>query len=149
MRPSTRLRTRLVMMALVIVVPVLAFLLYNQSIERARSRRDAIEDTLRLAHLVASEEGTLLGGVQRFLLTLAEFPGLRDNSPAGCADLLPHLFRAHPNYINIWVVNADGSLFCEARPVAIATPAIRERAWFQRALSSRTTVVGDYQISAT
>src|ERR1044071_8027795 len=149
MRPSTRLRTRLVLMALVITIPALVLLFYDQSVERARSRQNAIDDTLRLARLVASEEGTLIESVQRFLLTLAEFPGLRERDPSACDEVLPNLYRVHPPFINIWVVNADATSFCSARQVTTTIEARRQRAWFQQALAQRTTVVGDFQMSVT
>jgi PAS domain S-box-containing protein len=147
MRRSTRLRTRLVLIALVISVPALGLLVYEQSVERRRSRQHAVEDIARVARLTASEEGELLDGVRRFLLTLAEFPGLKQDSPAACAELLPRLFRENPRYVSIWVVNADSSGFCGVKQTPITSSTIRSRTWFRRALEARTTVLGDFQMS--
>jgi len=62
--------------------------------------------------------------------------------------LLPNVRRDHPNYLGLWVDNADGSPFCSAVKVNRAQTS-RGRSWFERALHSRTTSAGDYQIGLT
>src|SRR5205807_1491462 len=57
----------------------------------------------------------------------------------------------HSEYINIFAVNGDGSLFCFAKPPApgrTGSPGTMP-AWFVRAMETRTPAFGDYQISAT
>ena len=68
---STRLRLRLVMLGLIIVIPALAFIVYDQTVERTRARARAVENTLRLARLTATQEAGVFEGVQRLLLTLS------------------------------------------------------------------------------
>jgi PAS domain S-box-containing protein len=145
---TTHLRTRLLLIALVAVLPAVAVLVYSQSAERDLAWRTIREDNLRVVQAAAAQEGSVFSGARRLLLTLARFPGIRGADPATCATLLPSVLRDHPDYVNLVVVRADGSLFCAARPTD-ARVSLGTRTWFQRALAARTTTVGDYQISAT
>jgi PAS domain S-box-containing protein len=144
------LRVRLVLVALVAILPTLATILYLESAERAAARERAIAGNLRLTRLAASEQANIFDGARRLLLTLAEFPPLRANDPRACDDLLPKILRDHPGYFNLTVTNADGTLFCAAVPPDRSRLAnARQRSWFERATRTRTTAVGDYQLSAT
>src|SRR5437762_6080139 len=116
-RLSTRLRIRLVAVALVIVLPAVAVIVYDQAVQRRQSRQRAVQETVRSAHLAADQQGAVFDGVQRLLLTLARFPGLRGTDPAACLATLPDVKRDHPMYLGLWVDNADGSQFCSASTV--------------------------------
>src|SRR5262249_19004137 len=80
----------------------------------------------------------------------AALPAVRGNDSQACNALLAGVLRAHSNYVNALVANADGSLFCAAVPL----PASRLKSattfrWFQRAVATRATALGDPLISAT
>jgi PAS domain S-box-containing protein len=146
-RPSVRM----IVLALVVVVPSLAVTLYEQASDLRRDREQEIEHALRLAHLAADKQGAIFGGVQRLLGTLALFPALQDGSPAACNAVLPAVLRAHPAYINIFIVRADGTPFCLARPLpsSVSWTSSASSAWFTRATASRTFAFGDHQVSRT
>src|SRR5882757_810909 len=103
-RLSTRLATRVLMIVIMVIVPSIGIIVYDQMNDRQRAREDAVENASRLAHLAASDQSRLFGGVQRLLATLVMFPGLRDADATACRALLPNVLRDHPNYINIFVV---------------------------------------------
>ena len=150
MKPlPTRLSSRLLLVALVAVAPVLAGIVVTQSMARGRARERTLSDSLRLVRLAANEQAGVFDGARRLLLTLAEFPPLRANDPGACQEMLPNVLRAHPGYLALSVANADGTLFCSAvppgrRPLVNAS----QRVWFDRVMRSRTTATGDFQISA-
>jgi len=146
-----RLRARLVLIALVALVPSIAAISLALSIGRERSRDRVIAANLSVARLAADQEGAVFDGARRLLQTLAVFPPLRTADPRECNELLPTILRLHPNYFNVSVVNADGTIFCRAvAPADSRAPShVRGRTWFGRAMQSRDTVVGDYQLSAT
>jgi signal transduction histidine kinase/CheY-like chemotaxis protein len=145
---SVRLRARLVSLGLIATAPALVVILYTQSIERARARERAVSDIRQVTQLAASQQATLFDGVQRLLLTLAQLPEVQSHDPSRCRALLPSLLRDHPGYINIWVNKITNTSFCEAIPVGVGiTSANSTRAWYQRAVATRTTAVGDYQVS--
>jgi signal transduction histidine kinase/ActR/RegA family two-component response regulator len=147
---SVRLRTRLVLLGLVATAPALIVILYTQSLERSRAREQAAADIRQVTQLAAAQQATWFDGVQRLLLTLAQLPDVQSGDAARCRALLPGVLRDHPGYVNIWVdkTTAPNNAFCEAIPVdAKITAAHPTRPWYQRAVATRTTAVGDFQIS--
>jgi signal transduction histidine kinase/CheY-like chemotaxis protein len=145
---SVRLRTRLITLGLIATAPALIVILYTQSLERARARDQAAADIRQVTRLAAGQQATWFDGVQRLLLTLAQLPDVQSDNPARCRALLPGVLRDHPGYINIWIDKAGDTKFCEAIAV---DPAITKmhptRPWYQRAVATRTTAVGDFQLS--
>src|SRR5436190_16401747 len=111
---STRLVARVVVMVFIVIVPALGIVIYDQTSERRRAHEEAVDNASRLARLAASEQSRIFSGVQRLLATLVMFPGLRDGDTTACRELLPNVLHDHPDYINIFVVNGDGSPFCAA-----------------------------------
>jgi signal transduction histidine kinase/CheY-like chemotaxis protein len=147
---SVRLRTRLVLLGLIATAPALIVILYTQSLERTRARGQAVADIHQITQLAAAQQATWFDGVQRLLLTLAQLPDVQGNDPAPCRALLPRVLRDHPGYINIWIdkTTAKDNAFCEAIPVDPSITRVHPtRPWYQRAVSTRTTSVGDFQIS--
>ena len=146
---SARLRTRLILIALTAVLPALAVIVYNQARDRAEVRARALENSLRVARAAASQQASVFSGAHRLLTTLAHVPGLRAaTDTSACEAFLPDVLRDHPGYVNIVAINADGSVFCSAKPLAPNRPR-PSNGWLGRVLQARRTVVGDYQISAT
>jgi PAS domain S-box-containing protein len=146
----SRLRGRLVLIALLAVAPAVGVLALTQSRGRQRAADQTVAGNLRLVKLAASRQAGVFDAARRLLLTLAEFPGLRAADPGACQALLPNILRAHPTFFNVTVTDAHGTSICSAVPVGTGAPGeTRGRVWFERALAQRTTVLGDYQLSAT
>jgi signal transduction histidine kinase/ActR/RegA family two-component response regulator len=137
------------LIVLIVVVPAIGIISYDQTAERRRAHDEAVENLSRLAHLAANEQSGIFSGVQGLLSTIAMFPGVRDGDSVACRALLPNVLRDHPSYFNLFVTNVDGSSVClgSNRPVKAAYAS--SPAWFTRAIQSRTTVIGDYQLSLT
>ena len=138
--------------ALIAVVPSAAVVLWTGGRDRSRARDQTVQDYRQMVRAMATQQTDRVADAQRLLLTLALFPALSAVSPAACEALLPNVLRDHPDYVNLVVVNVTGSHFCVGRRVnlehlSLATAITRP--WFQRALHSRTTEVGDYQTGAT
>ncbi|HXD74180.1 MAG TPA: ATP-binding protein [Vicinamibacterales bacterium] len=147
---GVRLRTRLVALGLIATAPALVVLLYTQSIERTRAREQTVADIRQVTQLAAGQQATWFDGVQRLLLTLAQLPDVQSSDASACRRLLPGVLRDHPGYINIWIdkTSSPNNAFCEAIPVdPKITAAHPTRPWYRRAVESRTTAVGDFQVS--
>jgi two-component system cell cycle sensor histidine kinase/response regulator CckA len=145
----TRLRLRLLIVALIAAAPAIAAIVVTQSIARQRAQKITLADNMRLVRLAASQQAALFDGARLLLLTLAEVPMMRASDPRACNAMLPDVLRAHAGYVALTVANADGTLFCSTAPrdrLALANAS--GRVWFERVMRARTTVTGDYQISA-
>jgi len=142
----SKLRTRLVLMSLIGILPALAAILYTQSAERESARGRTLENNLRITRLAARQQAGLLNGARRLLLTLAHVPVLRTDDLKACHDLLSDVLREHRDLSRLMLADADGSLLCsslEAPPVASGA----DRPWFKLVLETRATAIGEYQIS--
>jgi len=147
-----RLTTRLALIALIAIVPVLGIMVFDQSTDRHHARDRAVENAARLAQLAAGRQASVFGDVQQLLATLVTLPTLREADPVACRTLLDSVRRGHPDYINLWVVNADGSPFCAAITPAFVRggpTSAKDAVWFTRVIRTRTAAIGEYQISLT
>src|SRR5262245_54579495 len=106
MRCPSALRARLALATIVVVVPVLVFIVYDQSIERNRSRRHALSDMVRLAQAAATEQAEILNSARRLLLTVAELPEVQGSQPSACDAVLTRVLRVHSEFANLFVVGA-------------------------------------------
>jgi hypothetical protein len=132
-------------MAVVGVIPALGAMLYSQASERAAAKARTLEDNLRLTRLAASQQASLFDGAQRLLQTMSQFPALQSNDPRDCSRLLANVLREHPSYSRLTVLSRTGARLCSS--VAVLAPgAVGDREWFRRAIETKTTVVGDFQI---
>jgi PAS domain S-box-containing protein len=145
---SSRLRTRLALIALVALIPAVVAVVYLQWAARREARARTFADSLRVARLVASSQAGVFGEARGLLRTLAHTPSMRTLDGAACAQFLGNVLHDHPGYFNIIVDDREGRMICSGAPVAARTNA-RERAWFQQVLDGRTAVVGGYQLSTT
>jgi diguanylate cyclase (GGDEF)-like protein/PAS domain S-box-containing protein len=136
--------------------------MYSADQERRQISAGVREDSLRLARFIASDQARLLESAQQLLVTLARLPEVRDPGPAGndggnsitpdevaasrCSALLADILEQHPVYINLAVAGPDGQVSCSALRLQTGTVNIADRAYFRRAIETRSFAVGDYQI---
>jgi signal transduction histidine kinase/CheY-like chemotaxis protein len=142
-----RLRLRLTALGLLAAVPALVIIVYSQRLARVRALESVTENLQDITRVAAAEQAVVFDGMQRLLLTLSQFPSLRDAKPDACQALLPGVLRDHPGYIDIWVVLADGSPFCGAAPSRATAADNIARTWFTRATSGTRMVASDVQVS--
>jgi len=146
MRPFSQLHlsARLVLLALIAMVPTLAVAVYTQAIEHRNARAQTIEDTIQLTRLAANQEATIFSDANQLLQTLAFFPAVRSSDPRVCGELLRKILLQYPGYVAFGVVTLDGLTFCSSSRI---TTQNRDRPWFQLAVKTRKPAVGGYQIS--
>lgn len=138
------LRTRLISLVFLCVLPVLGLTLYTDVEERRAERAQAREHVLRLTEIAAAHEDQLLQGARQLLRTLAQLPEVRSGDLRGCS-AFNDLLKYYPLYANSGVVESDGNVFCSAVPFIWPINA-DNHSWFQRAIKKRDFAVGDYHI---
>jgi signal transduction histidine kinase/nitrate/nitrite-specific signal transduction histidine kinase len=145
-RPGLKsLRARLLVLALLVVMPALVLVLHTGMRRLQGSARDAQEETLRLARLISADQGRLLDSTRQLLMALARVPVVRDGDPAGCEALFAGLLEQYPSYAGLTAATPDGSVFCSAPPVAEPV-GFADRAWFQQVIQTNDFAVGGYLI---
>ncbi|MCL4475780.1 MAG: hypothetical protein M1508_06095 [Nitrospirae bacterium] len=140
------LRTRLIIVLLLVAIPALGLTLYTASEERGRDIAEVQDNAMRLANIIAVQEDQLVSTTRQLLISLSHFPCVIDGAPAACNELFSHIREEHyQRYANIGAARPNGDVFCSAfplsRPVNIA-----DREYFKNAIKTRNFSIGDYQI---
>jgi PAS domain S-box-containing protein len=146
-RLLSSLRTRLILLVLLAVVPALGLIFYTASEQRRTAITEVQESTLRLARLAANNQKQTFEITRQLLKVLAQLPAVRQNNSAECNQLLADILKQHSTYANFAVSDTKGNLICSAIPYSGSAANIADRSYFKLALQTRKFAVGDYQIS--
>ncbi|WP_431094780.1 PAS domain S-box protein [Polaromonas aquatica] len=143
MSPHITLRTRLVMLVLVAIVPMFGLSIfkavYNADIAVERAR----DDLQFAASLTASSQQRLAESARQVLTAIAHMPGLRDGNGARCDRYLVELNKLFPLYANFGMVGTDGYALCNGQE-GVKLGYLGDRAYFRNAMERRSFVVGEY-----
>ncbi|MBM4299566.1 MAG: hypothetical protein FJ143_17640, partial [Deltaproteobacteria bacterium] len=116
------LRSRLVLLVLVAVVPIFALILFSAARHRELTANQVKNTARGVARAVASEQDRLIENAHQFLVTLARLPQVREMDRAACGKVLAGLLE--PLYLDLAVIDAQGHLICSAlkapQPLAAA-----------------------------
>jgi signal transduction histidine kinase len=144
-RPSLgSLRTRLLLLVLLAVIPALGLALYTNLEERQLRRALVQEHAMRLSRLVSADYERLIEDAQQLLVTLAQLPAVRAGNRAACNALFADLLAQRSSYANLGVIDTDGNVSCSALPTGELY--LGDRVYFRRALETRDFAIGEYQI---
>lgn len=143
--PLFSLRTRLVLLVLLGVLPALGLTWYTAAEQRQRAAADVQRDALRVARLASAGQERLIEGAHQLLVMMARLPEIRGNDSAAATAMLADLQKQYPVYLNFGVIGKDGRPFASALPLP---PGINlaDRGYFQRAIATKGFAMGDYQI---
>lgn len=143
---ASSLRRRLLLLALLTVLPAFAMLLYWSFEQRHQVEAEARESALRLVRFAALEQRHMITDARQQLRTMAQLPIVqRPEWTALCSQTLAELRRLHPLYANIGVADRRGNVRCSALPLTLPLN-IADRDYFREALASGDLAIGDYQI---
>ena len=110
----TSLRSRLIFLILMAVVPAFGLILYSAAKHRELTASQVKQNALVAARVIASEHDRVLENAHEFLVTLARVPQIRDKDKAGCRRILSGLLE--PRYADLVVADKNGNPFCTALP---------------------------------
>jgi signal transduction histidine kinase len=137
------LRTRLLLLVLLAVIPALGLTLYTNLEERQLRKALVYEHAMRLSRLVSADYERLVEDARQLLVTLARLPAVRDLDRAACNALFTDLLAQRSSYANLGVIDADGNIFCSGIPGQVY---LGDRAYFRRAFETRDFAIGEYQV---
>lgn len=141
----SNLRTRIILIVLVALLPAWAMMLFSISRQRATIEADVMKESLRTAELAAGREEQVIEEARRLLTTLHLFFQTMPEPRTQCLRFFEHLVREFPRYACLGAVNRQGDVFCGAgqdRDI----PNVADSPWFQRALHSGQFALGDYLV---
>lgn len=127
------------------LLPIAALVLYNAAMQRREGAANAKADAMRLARLCASDHERILEGARQLLVTLAQTPAVQHAETAAASELFASIIGRFKFYANVGLLDGDGNVVASGvnaeRPLNLAN-----RAYFQRAVTSRDFSIGDFQI---
>ena len=141
----TSLRTRLLLLVLLAVIPALGLTLYTNLEERRLRKVQVQEQAMRLIRLVSAGHERLIEDARQLLVTLARLPAVHDRSRAACSTLFADLLTQRSSYANLGVIGTDGDVFCSALPMTGRVYA-GDRVYFRRAIETRDFAIGEYLV---
>src|SRR5689334_6624348 len=137
--PSS-LRSRLLVLIFVAVLPPILLMAFTALEQRRRAEREAGEEALRLARLIAAHEQQRLEGARLLLEGLVDLPEVRARDAAACRARFANIAASHEALVVIAAADTSGRVFAAS---GAQTPAqVHDAAWFRRALASEGLAAG-------
>jgi PAS domain S-box-containing protein len=144
MRPFSSIRSRLILLVLLVIVPLTIFFylhargMRHHAVERARG------EASKLMKIAVIREEEIIRGTQQILSTLVEIPVVVQGGK-GCNEFLARFRKNYPQYLDFGVIRSDGLVIGSATPLEKPVNA-SGRLYFQETLRNRAFTIGQYQV---
>ena len=139
------LRSRLLLLVLLALVPALALILVTAWEHRQLAATEAEEEALRLARLAASNQERVIEGARSLLIGLGQLPDVQAHAAQTCSAQLAATHRRFPRYTNLGAITPAGDVVCSAVPLR-GPVNVADQGYFRRTLDTRDFVVGGYAV---
>jgi PAS domain S-box-containing protein len=142
------LRTRLTLLVLVVVVPLIGLTLVRAAKHYQDNQERVQAGALELARSVSMQHDSHIETTRQLLLALSLLPAVRNQQTEACNELVASLYAQYPQYTGFYVVNHQGDPTCSPLPFPSPLPNYADRPWFQRAMQAKpgTLALGEYAI---
>lgn len=140
-----RLRTRLLFLVLLAVLPALGAIVYSGVRAQHKAYARARNETRMIDTLVAGAFRRNAQAARNLVTTLAQVPAVLQGSRKACDSFLRRVMRQNPAMGNIGVIDQGGYLACSAVPYT-GRLYLGDRLYYRNALKDGQSVVGIFQI---
>ena len=142
------LRSRLVHLVLLAVLPSLGLTLYMGLEEHRIQSADLEVNTLRLTRLAAGQLGQAIEGARQLLTGLSQLREVREGNYEGSRELFVNLLKQYPYYVDFGTIDDNGDIACSGRQSD--TPVhLEDQAYIRRALRTGDFVISGYQVETS
>jgi len=135
------LRTRLVLLVILALLPVFALQTWSSLRMREESLARARLNLLTLTRQAAASEERLVEGARQLLNAITSTRSIKSGDRAQCTRYFQELVTKHGTYTNLGVVALDGNMYCHALE---GTPYVGDRPFVQQTLRANAYWVGEY-----
>lgn len=139
------LRFRLLLLAVFLIGLTAAMFLQMGSQLRKQTEQEVMQQAQQLATVTSSGFLQVIDGGHQLLIALAEIPAVSSMDVAAAESLFRELLQHFPQYTDLILVNSNGDLVASGTQVTSLIN-FADRPYFQRVLSTRSFVVGDYAV---
>ncbi|MBI5590901.1 MAG: PAS domain S-box protein [Deltaproteobacteria bacterium] len=144
---SWSIRTRLMLLVLMCVLPAMGIILHAGFEERKENIEDARINVLRTVENLASLQDTITASTKQMLMTIAQYPAVQNCDIQACNTLFQDLLRQSQYHSTIVAAKPDGMAFAAGKA---STPfSLADRKYFQDTLAIRDFTVGEYAVART
>src|SRR5262245_19024549 len=110
------LRTRLILLVLLAVIPGLLLSILTL-VEHRRAGRSRVErDATRIAQLAAANQTALINATRQHLEALARFPQARGNDIRAFETFFGGMKKVYTNYVDLGLIETNGNLVASSVP---------------------------------
>ena len=142
---SLKLRTQLLLMALLLSIPSIALIIYTGIEQKQEGLKEGLADGKRLLNAIALEQYNLTGSIEQMLEVLAQLPEVRNKNAAATNAILANVHRINPEYGNIIATDRSGNIWASALASTKPVNLIHVRS-IRNALETRRFASGEYNI---
>ncbi len=139
------LRSRLVHLVLLAVLPSLGLTFYMGLEEHRIQSADLEANTLRTTRLAAGQVSQAIEGARQLLTGLSQLREVREGDYEESRELFVNLLKQYPYYVNLGMIDDNGDIVCSGRQSA-APVHLEDQAYIQRALRTGDFVISGYQL---
>ncbi|MBV9260047.1 MAG: diguanylate cyclase, partial [Pseudolabrys sp.] len=139
---------RIMIVAVIAMVPVLIERIYNEEVDRADRVAAAHQQTLSLARQAAAAQNEGIVSVRAFLQSIASARSAFIVSNDECNNFLTKIAAPFPWVQALSVADLQGKIVCSSLPQAIGLD-ISNRAHFIKAIDSSDFILSNYFLSST
>ena len=138
------LTKRLLLLALISVLPAIVIWTYTE-VSLRRAREAEVNDlAIRQAQLVSAEIERILDGVQGLLLAIDETQSIRNFDTAVCSPYLKAIQEKVPYILSFVAMDISGHIRCRPTGTIDTQHYYADRPYFHNALGQKGFVVGEY-----
>ncbi|MCZ8257210.1 MAG: PAS domain S-box protein, partial [Polaromonas sp.] len=137
------LRTRLVLLVLLALLPVFGLLVYSAEQSHRAALQLAQSSLQSHVLMLSARQQRTVDMVQELLSGIASSPYIKNPVPELCGQHLKNLYAEHPEFNNLGVAAPDGKLLCSATGGA-GDLNISDRLYFQQVMAGNRLAVGRY-----
>jgi diguanylate cyclase (GGDEF)-like protein/PAS domain S-box-containing protein len=137
------IRRHLFALVLAIVLPMLGLLAYSLQAEVRGNLREASNATETVAQIAAADAQRFINDARLILDGLARRPKVRALDAGNCDEILGDYKNFLPQFINMAIADAAGSVVCSAvAPPGAARASIAGAAWLEQARRANAFIAG-------
>ena len=141
------IRLQLIMLAVLLTLPALGIIVYTGLKARADDYRKAAIESQKLADNLAAEQESLVREARQMCGFMAALPDVVNHNTDKVQSIIRNTLKMNPQYSNIMVADADGTLWASALPHA-APLSLRDRRYFKNARDTLRFSSGEYVVGA-
>jgi diguanylate cyclase (GGDEF)-like protein/PAS domain S-box-containing protein len=139
------LKSKLILLIVLVALPGLAGLSYQSFVERKSAIDTALKQAINIVEITTSEQANLIEETRIFLQRLSTLKSVLNPKSTECKIALTDILKLNSNYVNLGIPLANGELLCSAKPLDKAIN-VADRSYIQQALDTRDFSIGEFQV---